>query len=290
MSMNKSEVRGKRSAFSGVPAALVLCVATALSANAHASSYAVSTNTISNFGMTFTPSTSFTGFTFTSDAATQNNTGTGNAASLNAGASCIYCSYNDSFAAHGMGSDYSYGDVQITNDQVLLGAGNASAIGESSISNGIGSGSSINTMIGSFSVSGPTTVSFGFDATPYMLSQITAGGLASAANMSMTVTISDLITNQTVFSWAPNGNLDVGETADQFNLNGGVGRVNTGSSFFNPGLGHFASGANLASGVYNLNITMKNSVFVSAVPVPTAAWLLGSGLIGLAGIARRKVS
>lgn len=29
---------------------------------------------------------------------------------------------------------------------------------------------------------------------------------------------------------------------------------------------------------------------VSAVPVPTAAWLLGSGLIGLAGIARRKVT
>jgi hypothetical protein len=28
----------------------------------------------------------------------------------------------------------------------------------------------------------------------------------------------------------------------------------------------------------------------SIVPIPAAAWLLGSGLIGLAGVARRKVS
>lgn len=31
-----------------------------------------------------------------------------------------------------------------------------------------------------------------------------------------------------------------------------------------------------------------DSVSVSAVPVPTAAWLFGSGLIGIIGLARRK--
>ena len=275
---------GKRSAFSGVPAALVLCVATALSANAHASSYAVSTNTISNFGMTFTPSTVFNGFTFSSDTAAQGNAGTGNAAGMDAAASCINCGYNNSFAAHGMGSDYSYGDAQITNANVLIGTGSASVIGESSISNGIGSGSGINTMIGFFSVTGPTAVNFGFDATPYLLSQLTAGGLASAANISMTVTIRDS-GNNSVFSWAPDGQGGVSEL-DPFSLNYGIG----GGSSFTPGTGHFANAVSLASGSYSLNIAMNNSAFVSAVPVPAAAWLLGSGLIGLVGIARRKVS
>ncbi|WP_148290756.1 VPLPA-CTERM sorting domain-containing protein [Sulfuricella denitrificans] len=291
MSMNKFKAMRKRNVFSGVPAALVLCVATALSANVHASSYAVATNSITNFGMTFSPSTSFTGFTFSSDTAAQGNTGTGNAATMDAAASCIGCSYNNSFMAHGMVSDYSYGDAQITNNNVLLGTGSASVIGESSVSNGVGSGSGINTMVGYFSVTAPTTVNFGFDATPYLQSQITAGGLASVANINMTVTISNMLTNQTVFSWAPNGSLDAGETADAFNLNWGLGLVNTGNAVFNPGSGHFASSANLAAiGPYSLNITMNNSAFVSAVPVPAAAWLLGSGLIGLVGIARRKVS
>jgi len=31
-----------------------------------------------------------------------------------------------------------------------------------------------------------------------------------------------------------------------------------------------------------------DNVFVSAVPIPAAAWLFGSGLLGLVGIARRK--
>jgi hypothetical protein len=33
-----------------------------------------------------------------------------------------------------------------------------------------------------------------------------------------------------------------------------------------------------------------NSAAVSAVPVPAAVWLFGSGLLGLAGVARRKQS
>jgi hypothetical protein len=44
----------------------------------------------------------------------------------------------------------------------------------------------------------------------------------------------------------------------------------------------YAFGADAVAGVYTES--------VSAVPVPAAAWLFGSGLIGLVGIARRKNS
>ncbi len=49
---------------------------------------------------------------------------------------------------------------------------------------------------------------------------------------------------------------------------------------------------NIAEGSqFNLDIGSGNSMTVTAVnavPVPAAAWLFGSGLIGLVGIARRK--
>ena len=37
---------------------------------------------------------------------------------------------------------------------------------------------------------------------------------------------------------------------------------------------------------FNANFNIRPEV--SAVPVPAAAWLFGSGLIGLVGLARRK--
>ena len=36
---------------------------------------------------------------------------------------------------------------------------------------------------------------------------------------------------------------------------------------------------------YNMSVTAAG---ISAVPVPAAVWLFGSGLIGLIGVARRK--
>lgn len=56
----------------------------------------------------------------------------------------------------------------------------------------------------------------------------------------------------------------------------------------------FYYGANIQSNDYS-QITMVAATangavnfVVSTVPIPTAAWLFGSGLLGLAGIARRK--
>lgn len=290
MSMNKRELLVKRNVFSMVPAVLVLCGATALSTNVQAASYAVSTNTITNFGITFSSPTAFPNFTLSSDAATQNSTITGKAAVMDAPASCISCSYNNSFTPHGMSTVYSYGDAQIQSTNVLQGVGNASAIGEASAANGTSSGFGINTMVGAFTITTPTTVNFSFNAYPYMQTQSATGGVATA-NINMTITILDL-SNKKVFSWAPNGLVDTtaGETSDPFSLNMGLGSMgnNIPSSYNKLSGGIFAAHTNLAAGSYKMNILMKDSVFVSAVPVPAAAWLLGSGLIGLVSIARRK--
>ncbi len=51
--------------------------------------------------------------------------------------------------------------------------------------------------------------------------------------------------------------------------------------FINPNL----AGGSSASNGYQFYIS---SVNLSAVPVPAAAWLFGSGLLGLAGVARRR--
>jgi hypothetical protein len=56
--------------------------------------------------------------------------------------------------------------------------------------------------------------------------------------------------------------------------------------FFDP---WFASdGINTISDVVYKGGTLDLSAAASPVPVPAAAWLFGSGLLGLVGVARRK--
>jgi hypothetical protein len=48
------------------------------------------------------------------------------------------------------------------------------------------------------------------------------------------------------------------------------------------------SGATAAKGLFALTSDGKQDFMVQVVPIPAAAWLLGSGLIGLFGVARRR--
>ena len=43
-----------------------------------------------------------------------------------------------------------------------------------------------------------------------------------------------------------------------------------------------------ASGLFALTSAGAQDFIVQVVPIPAAAWLLGSGLLGLFGLARRK--
>ena len=46
--------------------------------------------------------------------------------------------------------------------------------------------------------------------------------------------------------------------------------------------------ADLDSNFITTPVSVGTTIVVSAIPVPAAVWLFGSGLLGLVGIARRK--
>jgi hypothetical protein len=49
-------------------------------------------------------------------------------------------------------------------------------------------------------------------------------------------------------------------------------------------------GAASSRSSYNLTLILQGEVVASPVPLPDAVWLFGTGLLGLAGIARRSPS
>ena len=254
---------------------------------AQASTYAVSYDTISNFSLVFGGGAgNLSPFTFSTNVAAQGNVVDANFGTVDAAAACVggFCSaFNNSFSAHGAAGDYAYGDALIGNGNVQSGNASASSIGEISGSAGFASGT--NSMIANFLVTTPGTVSFAFNAQPYM--QVLAGGSAFST---MTITIFGAAGQ--VFSWAPNGVVGSGisggvETLDSQNLNLAIASGVT----YNPGAGSFAAMTNnLATGAYTLNISMSNQV--SAVP-EADAWamlLAGLGLVGLRARQKAKAS
>ena len=69
----------------------------------------------------------------------------------------------------------------------------------------------------------------------------------------------------------------------------GSGTCSDSSNYTIDGAFH-VGGAGFTSVAYTVHLEGHVGSAVSAIPVPAAAWLFGSGLVGLAGIARRRKS
>lgn len=283
---------------------LAMAMGVAAPSAAFAVSYAVSINEITNFNMWVTGGTiSPFSFTFSNDSAALGGTGASNVDAQDAAAACVgtaCAGWQNQFTSHsGVASEFSYGDAQIVSLPTLSGGlGAASAIGESHTTNNTGFGSGGNTLIALFSVdslNAGVQLHFDFDASLLMQTVMGIGDSGVAANTFMQITLSGS-SGSYQFLWAPNGATGgiVGGTehSDPFSLNRGIsGTDSVSATTLTPGfLGFHAVTDGLAAGNYTLNINMTQTANVTAVPVPGAAWLLGSGVLGLAGAARRRAA
>lgn len=162
----------------------------------------------------------------------------------------------------------------------------------------------------SFVVGEPgTTINFRFDADPYLKSYLGANALTGSqaeGSLSLNFNIIDSDGKQ-IFNWVPDGvsgSLIGGiENADAFSLNTSLTALmgNPGPLVYNPqncAIGSLATGCfnattdPLAPGVYSLNLSMRENVYlqsVTAVPEPASVAMLLAGL-GMMGtiVWRRK--
>lgn len=280
-------------------AAWIMGIAGLLTAGvSSASSYAVSTNSITNFLLSMPSGSSFGGFTFSGDIAVALGDLTGGELDIDkqdADAACVggYCAgLNNSFISHGISPypGYAYGDALIGDKNVMAGTGTASSVGEATSYDGLAGAAGANTMIASFGLASTGLLNFSFLSAPYMETQIGAGALAASGTTDMSITIWQGPTK--IFEWTPDGLsggiLNGTESADPFSLNRDI----NGNDIYAPGTGLFnASTAALTAGTYLMKIHMGNEAHaasVAVVPVPAALPLFGSGAIALAVLARRR--
>ena len=157
------------------------------------------------------------------------------------------------------------------------------------MTDGIAYAAGSNVMTSTLRFGDPTGLRFAFLADPLMQTSISDIRLGStAANMFFNISMTDA-KGAEVFSWSPDGAkggiFGGTEDSDPFDLNYGI----TGNTIYDPIAGEFIAETNvLSAGFYTLNIKMENQANGTFVPIPAAAWLFGSGLIGLIGFARRK--
>ena len=255
-----------------------------------AASTALSVNEISRFLIRGLDPASVS-FTFSNDTAATEDGGTGGVDAMDAPAACIgdCVGWDNEFYSHPSKTEFSYGDAQIIDDDVINGTGAASSIGEVVVNDGIAHAAGSNVMTSTLRLDDSAQLLFLFVADAHMQTSISNIKLgSSAANMFFNISLTD-IRNNKVFSWSPDGakgGIFGGiENSDSFDLNYGI----TGNTIYDPKAGVFEAATNkLDAGYYTLNIKMENQVNGTYVPIPAAAWLFGSGLLGLVGIARRK--
>lgn len=266
-----------------IASSFALCAALMASGAANASAYAVSTTSITGFTVKFdTSNATLLRSTMAGDTAELNGIEEGYGALKDAPAVCLDCTYNNEFYAHNANDTYAYGDTKISNTNVVVsntssasGTGAASSIGEASLlAAGTGHGYGANTMTGTWTTNVAQAVTFSFSATSYMDAMTSGAGNSATAYSQMYISLVQGGGN--VFLWAP------GSLNQSLPATGSLVPYNLSNSYFT------MTTDLLQAGTYSLIISMKNEATVSAVPVPAAVWLLGSGLIGLVGVARRK--
>lgn len=132
----------------------------------------------------------------------------------------------------------------------------------------------------------------------YTFNTALGGGVAETGPLNLTVGTGQLGAHM-LFNWSSNSNIDV---VVLWNANGVFGnnaaqQTLTGTAVWNSvsidGNGDGIPGTPMVAGGpfagFNANFNL-NGITPAAVPLPAAVWLLGSGLLGMVGVARRKRS
>ena len=170
----------------------------------------------------------------------------------------------------------------------------------------------------SFTPDAAGALTFTFDATPEMMVLLEQDDVNAFASLAWSIGISaepedDGDTTEPVFTWVPDGlaggilcdgddpntvedeNATCVEIADPFTLNTPISTLSAGPAVtYDPGTGTFSATTPIlqAGQTYILSInevtTANANVVISEVPEPAAAALFGFGLLGLAGLRRRK--
>jgi hypothetical protein len=306
--------------------AVVLGGSLLASANAHADGYAAATNDIKNgfvsatAGVTFGPVLSTS-----SSAASLNGSGVSFAAmgpnpdapisalgsaAARANETVNGAGYYTLVGANG--TSFSWGDANVVQEQTATATIAARNAAETDVSgSGFGGADGTDkssTQLGVTVASCPPggcTISFAFDADPYILASLDATALAgsvASGTLGFSIALTNAATSVVVFSWTPNGSLGSGitggiESADAENLNltlsAFAGQTLTHSGPYAAGtFGHYAGTTNpLAAGNYTLSIFMNEKTDVqrvAAVPEPATVALMLAGIGALALVVRRK--
>jgi len=130
----------------------------------------------------------------------------------------------------------------------------------------------------------------------YTFNTALGGGAAETGIQTLTIGANQLGAHM-LFDWNGNNNIDVSVLWNPNGVFGTAGpqRNLTGAAVWNSvsidGDGNGSPGIKMAAGGPFANFQANfnlNGITPAAVPLPPAVWLLGSGLLGLVGVARRK--